>query len=1640
MKKMRDKWGNKMKRLRMGVAIVLLAALAWSFGFYLRDHMAVNGGKFTALAANFDVTPVSADMAGMAVDSPIKITSKEPVTLKQIQDMVHVFPQEPYSIAKQSDREFLIFFHKPLAPGSIYRVNLKSDGDKGLTWAFQTKREFKVVRTLPRDKAVHVPVDSGIEIQFSFPGVKPVDDYFEITPRVEGRFEYHKNTAVFVHKGLKYDTLYTVKIKAGLGLKDSQETLSGDYVFKFKTMQDPGSHQGYLSFYNELFDITTKSPAVLEAYIDQQYRNKQFQVTVYRYKDKQDFIKNMMHIDDSKINWYDTPSARVEIDPGKMEKVMEFAATLKPSDQQMWDRVFLIFPQNLEVGDYLVNLSCEDKVWQTHVQVNDLAVYAMVGEKENLIWANDINTGKPVQGALVKDLSTRDSSLTGADGIAVIKAATPLDKDYMRAYFEITPKAGHPFLVRAKLQSDVFADYYYYSAPDTLSSNAYWSYLYLDRGMYLPNDRINIWGMVKPRDGGLLTEGTLTLNRPDNSGGFAEIDRKQIKLSDFGTFEGNFEMNNFLPGSYSIDFKAGDEVILRKYFSVREYTKPAYRLDIKADKDKIFAWESAKLSINASFFEGTPVSGLKLDCALYEQQNQIQNTLQCDENGDAGFVYRPGIDNDEWYPVSTHYNIRNADPEDEEIYAYGYIMVFPRDVMINIKTRASGDKTRGFVTIDTNKIDLNKQRTDAGTGEYWDRFKGDAVDMDLEVRIYEKIYDRQEIGEYYDFINKKVVKKYNYIESRELVDTINTKSRGGRAYAEFAVQPERNYEIEVRGKDTRGRNVLASSWFMMYDFYGYYNRDRYELSTGDEEKKYRLGEAVDIKLKYNREDVSPTDKGRLLLMVLKDGLKDYRITGNTGERFTFSRDFVPNTFIGGVYFDGRRIFRAGVKNLCYDYKEMELKIEVKPERLNYRPKDTVKLDVTVKKPDGTPVQSEVNLSVVDESFFALEEQHVDTPGSIYGYNFRTGICLDYVSYRKVDLLGAGGAEKGGEGGYDTVRQDFRDTAFFKSVRTDANGKASIAFRLPDNLTSWRVTYQALTPDLYAASGKLNINARLPFFANLIMSGTYMEGDTPSISIRSFGSKINSGDIVDYTVKLADDSGNVREIKKSGAVNSFTSVSLGKLASKNYSLTVEARCGSYFDGIKRDFTVAESTLDVLKTDYLDLKSDIKIPSSKGFTILNFYNKKGSLYHTALLDLKYSWGMRVDQMLAEAVAGRLLDENFEEKGGIKELDLGKYQIEDGGIALLPYSSSEPGISARVASLGGGFFDENALKGYFYGIIENRKSPMDDVMSALWGLAALQEPVLTDIKYLMERESLNATQQLIAAIALAEIGDEAEAQKIYTKIIDDYGEQSGSALYINAGGDINDILEQTSLAAVLSTKLGAAERYELFSYLLSSSGDKLLTNLEQLICIAEDIPDAGGTAHFTYVLDGVKKRISLEGNRGYTLLLKPDQAEKVRFEDIEGDVAVAASYPTGVQGLGKTDGNIALTRNYAAGGQTKDEFEPGQMVKVVLTPEFGEAAPEGFYEITDILPSAFRYVRHTRFDTKICYPIKWSGQKVVFGYYYSKKAPVQSIVYYARAAVPGEYTADHAVMKHINTNTTAIAGKKTIVVESSTLQGTQ
>ena len=1626
------------------VIFIAIAAFAVNRLFFKSDYkgkisLDSNNTKAEKIVHITDIIPLSYDGTGVEVSSGFKVTSDKEYDESDIKKALKITPDVSFTVKKLSATTYRINAEEPLAPNSVYKFQVmqpktqqdempEGQSSNNFSWAFQTKKTFRVVRTLPRDTATNVDVSTGIEITMSHENFEEFDKYFEISPKVKGRFEYHKKVAVFVPEKLEPGVIYTVTVKKGLGLKDGEDKLEGDYVFRFQTnkpqkninQSGPG-----LWFSQAIYNFTSDVVPVLQINTYDKVKDNSVSIDVLKYQNENDFLKSI-EIMNSFPYWAVKDTDNAQLDSLNLEKVSTFNSKVENTNDDYYFS-YISFPEKLPQGQYLVRIKFGNNIFRTLMQVSDISSYISICKDKTLVWLNDSITGKPLEGASIT-VDDKHKAVSGRDGLAFIDGKVSIPEDIGYSIFKINAKDKPTFFAYITK-----TNWYMGIEGEEPINDLYWTYMYLDRGLYLPNDTVRVWGMIRPRDGGELPEkAELILYRYDYSY-FEENDlpglqTKEIRLNSSGIFKDEFTLDNLSSGTYSIILKIEDRRIIERSFEVKEYTKPAYKIDVEPDKNVAAGWEKVKFDIQASFFEGSPVPGIKLNYNVGINRHS-DGVISCGDDGHTSLSFTPEIyyDYKSWRPTTLSLYVSNNQAEEAVISSSGYVTVFPRDTMIEVKSDISNNNA--VIKVETSLVDINKAKANEDILYYDESFyKGKAVDTKLKARVYEKHWEANVIGEYYDFINKRVEKKYEYKEVESVVkEEIFTTSNG---FYEFSVPiPKKNkeyrvYYVKIEGTDSKGRRIEEVSYINNYYNYYYSQFKTYSIRSEVGKSSYKLGEKVALEVMYGNESIMQKPDARVLFVAQRKGLARYSISEDFKYSFEMDGNKIPNIYVKAVYFDGKNVYDAGSINVMYDYSEKELEINVKPDKTDYKPGDTANLDIEVRDKSGNPCSADVNISVVDEAFFAIQDQYVNTLESIYSKNISEGEIASYFSYQLPDLNRFGGAECG-EGGDIAIRSNFKDNAYFDTVKVGSDGKANVSFKLPDNLTKWRITYQGITEDFKAGSGKTNVNVKLPFFADIIFNNIFMENDNPEITMRAFGTGVKSGDDVTYSVLLEGDNGVKKEFDKKGKANLFTTASLGSLKEGQYSVTVKVKCNEFSDAIKKDFSVVTNILEADKFKTYKLTENLKIEGGKTLTTLEFYNAAISEFSDTLWSMECTWGERVDQKLCRKISQELLKKHFQVNGIEEQFDFSKYQLEDGGIALLKYDSANPELSAKICAIAQDVFDKSSLKLYFYRIIEDKESQPTDVAASYYGLASLNEPVLYDVKNLLTSKGLSNKDKIYLCLALAELGDIKAAREEYAKITEGKLKKIEPLAYIDFGTDKDDIIEMTALCSIAALKIDLPEKEGLYRYVSQNPGSDLITNLERMNYAVNTIPDTSKNAKFTYELDGKKKEVELKNTDKFRLQLTAKSLENIKFSNIQGEIAVTSRFKGQIKDtITEENKLVKVDRKYNGGNATS--FKQSDIVTITIKPEFSEGAPDGYYQVTDVLPSGFKYVEGRGYVENRYYPDEVSEQKVVFNIYYSKKSKekMREIKYFARVVSPGDFTADNAFVKHYGSSAAGIS----------------
>jgi hypothetical protein len=595
------------------------------------------------------------------------------------------------------------------------------------------------------------------------------------------------------------------------------------------------------------------------------------------------------------------------------------------------------------------------------------------------------------------------------------------------------------------------------------------------------------------------------------------------------------------------------------------------------------------------------------------------------------------------------------------------------------------------------------------------------------------------------------------------------------------------------------------------------------------------------------------------------------------------------------------------------------------------------------------------------------------------------------------------------------RSVFLDTAFFNIVNTDNNGNANVKFTAPDNITSWRVTYQGITEDLYAGSNQSNINVSIPFFIDPLIEEVYLESDRPTLSLRVFGDAISqqlvSGD-VSYTIK--SDSLKINQEVK-GKVLDTATFEIPKLIKGSHQITISAKAGEYQDTIVKSFQVIASHQRIIKTELQKLKPDFKFPDPGNLdhsVELVFMNNQRAKYYKELYSLYYKYGNRVDQNMARKYAGELLEKHFGINNYWKtQSTFADYQYGDGGIAILPYAQGSLELTVKAMNLNNNDFNDHLLESYLTKVLEDKGEHRQRKIIALYGLSQLKTPVLHVLDILATEKDLDTFEVVYLGLAYAEFGN---TQKAIELLNQSKNMKTGNP-------------EQESEAAGLRMLLAAkVQEYklaqEMFEFINTNPKKEDLDYIEKIIFLHEILPHTMPYqfVSFEYNLNGKSEEITLNDIETKKLVLTPEEMNEIQFQNIEGDVSVATTYESTLVESVNIAKNISVQRKYYVNNSLvnpvagKVNLKEGDLVRVELS--YNVPSGLGCYTITDYLPSGMKLItRNASYITNngidIDYPINSDFQSVSFC---SPKAYNQPISYIARVSGKGIFTAEKPMIQ--------------------------
>jgi len=761
-----------------------------------------------------------------------------------------------------------------------------------------------------------------------------------------------------------------------------------------------------------------------------------------------------------------------------------------PADVKYWDQILRVpgdesYTVNLPLNQAGTKLSPGLYRYQIYSQelpynpspyllaVSNNHLTMKTSPQNMLIWAVDLITGNPLSDTNIKVYNQGEvvfEGKTNQDGIFQADFPEPLDL-YDSVFYAVTGTPGEEdFGITASNWAFGTEPYNFglwsnYGAPQPQT------YIYTDRPIYRPGQKIYFRLVHRDREDGnyiLPAENTIQVTLYKGGGATQEL---ELPISEYGTAHGEFQLSSHAaPGYYRLETEYGMVM-----FQVAEYRKPEVNLSLSMNDKESILGEEWSVDVNARYYFDAPAVDADLSWSLRAERTSFYLP-----------GYQVGVLNNNWFEYPGYYfpfswgtQVTSGEGKTDldgrwntqdkliSIDAYDKEILLPANYVFSVTIQ---DET-GFQV--TNQDEILVHPSDFYIGVKPSSWIVE-TDQEVEFKILAVDWEKQPNGSHnlkaeFNRVtwNHQIgeIGQVEYTRETELIaeKSFNT-NRKGEAAISFTPPTPGTYQLDVFGG---GAKTEATLWVGGPGAGAWPTQSNQKINLVADQKSYLPGDEATVFIP------NPfPDGAEALITIERHKVLDYQTLSisSSGEtiKTPLSDDDAPNVYISVILLgenpDGVVDFRQGYVNLIVEPVNQLLNVQVlgEPEKLG--PGEEVEFNIRVTDQDGDPVVGEFSLAVVDLAVLALADSNSPEIGeAFYGIQplaVRLGFPLGVHAGRNVFVPGGMG---GGDGSAITVREEFKDTGYWKAdVLTDENGEAQVRFILPDNLTTWNAEARGVT--------------------------------------------------------------------------------------------------------------------------------------------------------------------------------------------------------------------------------------------------------------------------------------------------------------------------------------------------------------------------------------------------------------------------------------------------------------------------------------------------------------------------------------------------------------------------------------------------
>jgi len=785
----------------------------------------------------------------------------------------------------------------------------------------------------------------------------------------------------------------------------------------------------------------------------------------------------------------------------------------------------------LPLGDYYVTAGIDGAQRPSISFAFSVVNSTLVSKQSNdqlLVWALDHDTGAPLDGVelhLEGRVAQEQTQLTDENGVAIFPYQPhpdPFRGDPIVVTLESATHRGVVFGGRSygmqPWHSEVITDY---------GTREYVGYIYTDRPIYRPGEEVHYKAVIRADDDVNYTvpEGTrFELSIPD--AGRKELRRETVAVNEFGTLGGTFSIPTDAPvGDYHLTISDGalrrtsPKFVATASFQVAEFRKPEFQVEMQSEQPSYADGDSIGLVGHASFYFGGPVAGVPVKWSVLASPFTLRS---------ASFPHYSFGDED-----SYRRSVANSKSPSGEGTSVTDLL---GRVAYSLPATITGNEGAQLYRISTTVTDENAQAVSVSSSvnvHAASLYAGvrprsnlaiagremaiDLATVDMEgvplpgtpvtVRVYERtwITTKEQTPD--------GARRYRSDPQDTLIATLQAiTDEDARASVGYTPRVPGTLRLVAAATDLQGRmsRSSTSAWVTGIEYAPWPMTNNDALPLVADKDEYHVGDVAEILVPapyVGMHGLVTVERGRIL------SHETASFAGNSDRiRVPILPDHIPNIYVSVVLYrgpiDGDPIprYKVGYVKLTVSTETRQLLVDVRADRSQTRPGETVGYAIKVTDLAGRPVQAELSLAMVDKALFALAEER--TPTGLRAFWFERGLgvgtgssagsSMDRLNNTIVEL-GSQGNKGGGGLADERLRQEFRNTAYWEAqVTTDDNGEVSVQVKVPDNATTWRMQARAIDAGAMVGEGSSELISTEPLLIRPALPRFLRVGDEVSL--------------------------------------------------------------------------------------------------------------------------------------------------------------------------------------------------------------------------------------------------------------------------------------------------------------------------------------------------------------------------------------------------------------------------------------------------------------------------------------------------------------------------------------------------------------